>query len=622
MMDKYHSIHGQDEASFDLTATHRLPTVSAADALEDLDDATSRYVSTGLPDLDEALGSASAACDDHHRSTAASKRAGGIPRGQVAEIWGPPGVGKTALGPTATTLPKDTAVVVVSSLSTLVNHAFPKSSENRPGPQLGKGPSLAARRLQTLQHIVSALQKLAATRNCAVVVLTQCATKMQAESGATLVPAINANVWEQGVSTRLVVFKDWAWKDGRPSTAGLIALQYDASQPSVVLTSTPRRKRKLDDAGLEVPDSDEGEGDYGWEVDDDAAAPVPPQTQGSEDLLLGVNHGLYNEDDGESDDDEAGGDRVVLDSEDDGGLVNDRDSGDGPTATTLPKDTAVVVVSSLSTLVNHAFPKSSEHRPGPQLGKGPSLAARRLQTLQHVVSALQKLAATRNCAAVVLTQCATKMQAESGATLVPAINANVWEQGVSTRLVVFKDWAWKDGRPSTVCLAGVQKLEGRAGSEAVSSAAAFRIEAAGLIALEYDASQPSVVLTSTPRRKRKIDDAGLEVPDSDEGEGDYGWEVDDDAAAPVPPQTQGSEDLLLGVNHGLYDEDDGENDDDEAGGDRVVQDSEDDGGLVNDRDSGDGSEAEDELGPGPRQQGGLDGASAGPDSLNSGTDRR
>ncbi|CRK15076.1 hypothetical protein BN1708_011345, partial [Verticillium longisporum] len=194
----------------------------------------------------------------------------------------------------------------------------------------------------------------------------------------------------------------------------------------------------------------------------------------------------------------------------------------------------------------------------------------------------------------VLTQCATKMQAESGATLVPAINANVWEQGVSTRLVVFKDWAWKDGRPST----------------------------AGLIALEYDASQPSVVLTSTPRRKRKIDDAGLEVPDSDEGEGDYGWEVDDDAAAPVPPQTQGSEDLLLGVNHGLYDEDDGENDDDEAGGDRVVQDSEDDGGLVNDRDSGDGSEAEDELGPGPRQQGGLDGASAGPDSLNSGTDRR
>lgn len=295
-----------------------------------------------------------------------------------------------------------------------------------------------------------------------------------------------------------------------------------------------------------------------------------------------------------------------------------------PTATTLPKDTAVVVVSSLSTLVNHAFPKSSENRPGPQLGKGPSLAARRLQTLQHIVSALQKLAATRNCAVVVLTQCATKMQAESDATLVPAINANVWEQGVSTRLVVFKDWAWKDGRPSTVCLAGVQKLEGRAGSEAVSSAAAFRIEAAGLIALEYDASQPSVVLTSTPRRKRKLDDAGLEVPDSDEGEGDYGWEVDDDAAAPVPPQTQGSEDLLLGVNHGLYDEDDGESDDDEAGGDRVVLDSEDDGGLVNDRDSGDGSEAEDELGPGPGhgQQGGLDGASAGPDSLNSGTDRR
>ncbi|KAL9941375.1 hypothetical protein ACHAO5_009056, partial [Verticillium nonalfalfae] len=332
----------------------RLPTVSAADALEDLDDATTRYVSTGLPDLDEALGSASAACDDHHRPTAASKRAGGIPRGQVAEIWGPPGRLKdvaqairearntgsasepTTYGPiaekfthyscptlahliallcrpTATTLPKDTAVVVVSSLSTLVNHAFPKTSENRPGPQLGKGPSLAARRLQTLQHVVSALQKLAATRNCAVVVLTQCATKMQAESGATLVPAINANVWEQGVSTRLVVFKDWAWKDGSPSTVCLAGVQKLEGRVG-------SEARKMDDAGLEVPDSDEGEGDYGWEVDDDAAAPVPPQTQGSEDLLLGVNHGLYDEDDDENGDDEAGGDRVVQDSEDDGGL--------------------------------------------------------------------------------------------------------------------------------------------------------------------------------------------------------------------------------------------------------------------------------------------------------------
>ncbi|KAM0277136.1 hypothetical protein ACHAQH_006030 [Verticillium albo-atrum] len=330
-MEKYHSIHGQDEASFDLTSTHRLPTVSAADALEDLDDATSRYVSTGLPDLNAALAPAPAACDDH-RSAAASKRAGGIPRGQVAEIWGPPGAGKTALGPTATTLSKDTVVVVIDSLSTLVNHAFPKNSENRSGPQLGKGPGPAARRLQTLQHIVSALQKLAATRDCAVVVLSQCATKMQAESGATLVPAINANVWEQGVSTRLVVFRDWVWKDGSPSTTGLIGIEYDASQPSVVLTSTPRRKRKIDDAGLEVPDSDEGEGDYGWEVDDDAAAPVPPQTQGSEDLLLGVNHGLEDEEDAGDDDDDAGGDggddREVQDSEDDGGFVNDRDSGD------------------------------------------------------------------------------------------------------------------------------------------------------------------------------------------------------------------------------------------------------------------------------------------------------
>lgn len=110
---------------------------------------------------------------------------------------------------------------------------------------------------------------------------------------------------------------------------------------------------------------------------------------------------------------------------------------------------------------------------------GPGLSAKRLQTLQYLISALQKLAATRDCAIIVLSQCATKLQSDSGATLVPSINASVWEQGISTRLVLFRDWAWKDGEPSSICFAGIQKLEGRTGPEAIQSVAAFRIESVG-----------------------------------------------------------------------------------------------------------------------------------------------
>lgn len=70
--------------------------MSAAQALDDLDDDPSRCVSTGLRDLDAAL----AAGDDSGDGPRAGERerATGVSRGQVTEVWGPPGAGKTAMG--------------------------------------------------------------------------------------------------------------------------------------------------------------------------------------------------------------------------------------------------------------------------------------------------------------------------------------------------------------------------------------------------------------------------------------------------------------------------------------------------------------------------------------------
>ncbi|GJC78020.1 hypothetical protein ColLi_00858 [Colletotrichum liriopes] len=188
------------------------------------------------------------------------------------------------------------------------------------------------------------------------------------------------------------------------------------------------------------------------------------------------------------------------------------------------------------------------------------------------------------------------MQLERSATLIPSINAGVWEQGMSTRVVLFRDWVWKDGRPSTVCFAGVQKLDGKAGPDMMQNAAAFRVEASrirhniakaefprrktkwfadlarcrgqtGVIGVHYDTNQPSVLLSNTPRAKRKLAEAGLEVPDSEEDDEEYGWVQEDDAALPAPPpQWQGSEDLLLGTQAAESDED-GDGDGDRDGGD-------------------------------------------------------
>lgn len=96
--------------------------------------------------------------------------------------------------------------------------------------------------------------------------------------------------------------------------------------------------------------------------------------------------------------------------------------------------------------------------------------------LQYIVGALQKLAATRDAAVVVLTQCATRMQAEKGATLIPSINANVWEQGIATRVALFRDWTWNAGRASGTRLAAVQKLNGMVASDSTEKVFAFKIE--------------------------------------------------------------------------------------------------------------------------------------------------
>ncbi|KAG6366443.1 hypothetical protein INS49_000620 [Diaporthe citri] len=294
---EYHERHGHDVCSFDLPSTHRLPTVSAAQALEDLDANVSRFVSTNLPDLDKALAASAASSSPREEANA-----GGIQKGHLTEIWGPPGVGKTAFGiqAAADVLRGGNGVVWVDCF-------YPVSRDRltevcRAGG--AGGPSMSSKRLQVLQ--------------------------MQAERSATLIPAINASVWEQGIATRVALLRDWMWDDGHPYGARLAALQkvngktaadgldkvfafsidstglapaqFDGHAAS---STTPGPKRKLGETGFEVADSEDE--DYGWQEKDSSLLPgMPPQWQGSEDLILGQqNHGTegdIHEDSGLEDD--------------------------------------------------------------------------------------------------------------------------------------------------------------------------------------------------------------------------------------------------------------------------------------------------------------------------------
>lgn len=78
---------------------------------------------------------------------------------------------------------------------------------------------------------------------------------------------------------------------------------------------------------------------------------------------------------------------------------------------------------------------------------------------------------------MILTQCATRMQAEGGATLIPAINTSSWEQGAFTRLILFKNWIWQADQASSVHCAAVQKLYGKTSPERTDGLVAFTISA-------------------------------------------------------------------------------------------------------------------------------------------------
>ncbi|RKF53549.1 putative rad55 protein [Golovinomyces cichoracearum] len=393
----YNAVHGPGLSNFPSSTPHRMPTVSAAQALDDLTFSPTRCISTGIRGLDAIL--------QNKDSSDESFSYGGISRGQITEIHGPPGVGKTTLAlqlaasvlhsgesvvwadashrlsgtrlvqiltsfkplsesssfpspPSLATLlssytyfltptlahliallshstssfpPPRTSLLVIDSFSALITASFPRDSKISPTSKKSGGISASgsiASRFSILQKLISTLQRLAATRNIAIVVTSQSVTKISPGCSAILAPAINTKIWEQGLRCRLSLLRDWAWEEktegwienfrlARVTKAEGVVLPDDTEKfvglqlllPGLVplsqfslfsqvnssaqnMATKPKlslpHKRRYHALNLEIADSDEE--NYGWdEEDEDDLPPPPPQWQGSEDLLVGVN---------------------------------------------------------------------------------------------------------------------------------------------------------------------------------------------------------------------------------------------------------------------------------------------------------------------------------------------
>ncbi|PQE27817.1 hypothetical protein CJF32_00010134 [Rutstroemia sp. NJR-2017a WRK4] len=448
-------IHGTDStiSTFPSSTPHRLPTISAAVALQNLESPDllttfKRYISTGLQNLDLALQNK----DAPDSSASTNPPNGGISRGKVTELYGPSGVAK-ALGagesvvwvdashplpgfrfaqvlascsrsgethdypdlvknfhhfstPTLAHLlglfahpdtqfpPKDTSLVIIDSLSTLIDTAFPRNV-NPTSTMKNQGvPNPTSRKPPLLQYLITSLQKLAETRNIAILIFSQCVTKMRSGLAAALVPAVANPAWETGLWCRVVLFRDWGWDwdddvkrekaagrgegsryalvvkaegvvlgEGRGRCAGFVVGETGVSSlpvPTQTLidlatvpirpqhhqthhtshlqqsTSLPqKRKRTEEEVEVakerervnEIPDSDaEDDEDYGWAEEDEEDMPImPPQWQGSEDILVAppLEETIELDDEGRE-----GGERVEIDDEDEEvGLGSNKASG-------------------------------------------------------------------------------------------------------------------------------------------------------------------------------------------------------------------------------------------------------------------------------------------------------
>lgn len=257
-------------------SSHRLPTISASQALQNTHVRGRRAVSTGIAQLDRFLAP---------QSLPGHQIAGGYIRGKVTEVFGPPGVGKTALGiqaalsalsegqrvvwvdaacaplvrqrvvsvvptnsdalsadsfhdqfcyksastlahvlalfmhPPASFPPPNTSLLVIDSLATLIDNAYPRNPDDRTAKKTDQSRWAAGRRSAVISDLISTLAKFAALHDIAILITSQTITRIRAASRALLVPAISGVEWENNISTRLVLFRDWI-RESKTSSAG------------------------------------------------------------------------------------------------------------------------------------------------------------------------------------------------------------------------------------------------------------------------------------------------------------------------------------------------------------------------------------------------------------------
>lgn len=103
-----------------------------------------------------------------------------------------------------------TSLLVVDSISAIIDHALPRGIDDYAAVNKNEASRwLAGRRQAMIGDIAARLAKLAALNDICILVTSNMVTRITADGGAMLRPALSGHDWDNAISTKVILYRDW-----------------------------------------------------------------------------------------------------------------------------------------------------------------------------------------------------------------------------------------------------------------------------------------------------------------------------------------------------------------------------------------------------------------------------
>lgn len=101
-------------------------------------------------------------------------------------------------------------MIVIDSISTPIDQALPRAMDDVASASKSEASRwLAGRRQAMIADVATRLTRLAAMHELVVLVTSNTVTRIRADTGAILRPALGGQAWDRAVATRVALFRDW-----------------------------------------------------------------------------------------------------------------------------------------------------------------------------------------------------------------------------------------------------------------------------------------------------------------------------------------------------------------------------------------------------------------------------